>query len=157
MSSQLHSYLGPYIKVTERPQTVTRYVFGCPNSTCERFVKSTTGVSRSDDFCAKCGTKHENVPRTIEVATDLAEVVDEELTTMGDTQSNGDIFLIPNVTRPGDPDRTLDEDTLHLDLHAVSTSDEIDWLRKAFAPELEKLKLAYDNVEVSWGFHQYWR
>ncbi len=156
MSSHLQSYLGPYVCVTERKQTAEKKVLGCPHKDWEKF-SGKTGRDGVGDFCSKCGTKHAKVSYTYDVATDLAELVDENLTQIGEATGKGYLYLIPNVRRRGEPKRELDVDALHLNLTTLNIAQEIDWLGRAFAVEIEKLKQAYDDVGVSWGFHQYWR
>ena len=68
------------------------------------------------------------------------------------------LWLAPNVARPGDP-RVKIENTegeeIHLNLTHVLPGIEVRWLMEAFAPEMEQLSIAYGEVLVKWGLHQY--
>jgi hypothetical protein len=60
---------------------------------------------------------------------------------------------MPNETRPGELD--LDDDVFHYDLRGVDMEADMEWLKKKYAKELEKLRGAYKTVEVKWGLHSY--
>jgi hypothetical protein len=84
------------------------------------------------------------------------DVIGDELLEMH-TQDNKTLFLAPNVYRDGAPPRRIPEGEWCSDLRNVDTVAEMEWLRTAFAAEIEKLENAYGNATIRWGLCQWYQ
>lgn len=84
------------------------------------------------------------------------DVVDDMLFTI-DSDDQDKLYLAPNVRRDGDPRPDVDIDEAGmLDLQGVKPAAEIEWLKTAFAPEIELLRKAYGDVKFHWGLCRWW-
>lgn len=84
------------------------------------------------------------------------DLVDDEMSDV-DIGDESKLFLIPNVSREGEPSREIDWDgAWHFDLQGVDMAAEINWLRSAFAVGIAAIEKAYDKVVLRWGLIQEW-
>ena len=159
MGVHTYVYLGPYIQGTYRKTESERTDQGCTNPDCKRSPLK-GGHRRTDDvFCSTCGKLIGPVLVKFQSRNSPFHVIGESLAEI-DTDEPGIFYLMPNVTRPGQPRRTLHldhTDEVHLNLQSVDMQAEVNWLITAFADEMQALVKAYDIVTVKWGLHQYTR
>lgn len=154
MSSHLHVYLGAYAECTYKDTKRTAHVTGCTNTKCKKHPKD-WGSDQRGKFCEECASPIGKVAVQVDEHPDDAELTKEALTNanMGDDERT---WLIPNITRAGEPRPDLrGDDEVHLDLRGTNPEAEIAWFEKAFAKELAALRPHYAKVEIKWGLHQY--
>ena len=150
-----HLYLGPYVECTYKKATRTDHVVGCSAAECKKHPKK-VGPNAEGQFCSACGAPNTKIPIEVADRTDRYEVVGDELFDLHSEKHQDVLWLAPNVRRKGDPRPKFDDSgELHLDLQGNDRVAEMDWLEKAFAPELKKLREAYATVTLKWGLHQY--
>jgi hypothetical protein len=160
MGSQLHVYVGPYLKVRPETVQVPEDRRACRKAGCRlELVMVEAGVN----FCPECGTKTESVGETTAEdkvsLSDAEEAIREALqavTIYGDDDS---YYWIPNVTREGDTSINPSEDGVW----PIGTADIIKlmiWFAgpTGFGPEIGALSALYGkgNCSLSWGVVAYW-
>ena len=154
MGMHQHIYVGPYVRCTYRKETKEVQVLRCPKTGCQACTDKRTW-GKLTKFCSLCGTELAHEPMVVPVQTSSYDVLGDAMTSI-DQEDDGFVYLIPNVRRPGRPDRKLDSaEPIHLSMFGIDTGKEMSWIATAFEAELALLRKAYDNVEICWGFHQY--
>jgi hypothetical protein len=159
-----HTYLGPYFRCRTRAVAEKRTVVACPNRECYRYDKPSP--SASVKFCPDCGTELDrNFPIEVTVTRPhgvaVSEAIKEQLSeiTSNYTDFGKDYHLwIPNVARPGQPERDADDKCgVEVPVDGLDIGGEQRWLLEAFGPEVGKLMTAYGmhNVETRWGLLKY--
>ncbi len=164
MGVHTYIYLGPYVECTHRKMTRTVTMRACTKKECAAHPNK-LGKSITGNFCPVCGLQLGDVKFEVPEFISPYDVVDDELAPLSSDDGEGEggrtFCLCPNDRREGDPadrrGRMTDNEEFALDLRTVDMKAEMDWLSKAFAPELVKLRENYAKVEVKWGLHQYVR
>ena len=150
------AYLGPYMElrlpVVQQKRDRCREPQKCPDP--------------GSGYCEECGIKVaerwytydtvEHDPQTL-----LVEEFDEALMTAeGNTgaERNGNVFvyyLIPNQGR--NPPRALhiSDEMVNVPVQRTDVEKETVWFKKAFAEEIQGLRLVYEALEIKWGFLQW--
>jgi hypothetical protein len=168
MGISTYIYLGPYIECEYRVTKREVQVRTCTNTKCEnhknRMKNKTQDIGPARDtspkFCASCGGAIGPCPLVVEERQEPYEVVGEDvfMDLNSQTRESTRVYLAANLNSKHTPrDFSMrDEDEEHFDLRTMSTEAEMTWLASKYAKEIKKLKTAFDNVEVKWGFHRYY-
>lgn len=161
MGVHAHLYLGPYVECTIPVRIEEVQVEGCPNTSCPKEKPKSYYHRVTTTFCATCGTKIEMLTIKTERRPSHYDVLpDDVLTELNTSDSKKNtLYLAPNRIR-GAAGRKfhLDADLDHhvdMEPSAFNRSAEIEWFTANYADVLEKLRGAYENVQVKWGFHYY--
>jgi hypothetical protein len=159
MGVSSHTYLGPYFRCRTRTAQVQAMIATCSNAACEQHGVRYT----SSPFCPQCGSMvvsdfHGQRTVTEPHWSDVSEAIDEALqeVTTDDADFGDDYHLwIPNVTRPGQPERDADDRCgVEIAVDGLDIGAERRWLVGAFNAELGILRSMYggtDHVEIRWG------
>lgn len=162
MGIDVSKYLGPYVKVTT--EVVKKEFDNCGDpKDCP---------SPKVGYCSQCGINTADRFKTRQVDDvefDYYEELDEALCSTSWMcppdiyEKNGkkyrDYIFLPNKKRPGEPDRDFSEvgkySDVVIDLESIDVNGEKSWMLSAYHEEIAKLKKAYGNVFIGWGFVQW--
>lgn len=151
MGIDSQTYLGPYIQCTYRVGHRAGKVKSCTDTKCSKYEKES-----SAKFCDSCGGAIGAVKILVEHRTNPHDVVGDELTDLqGNSSGDNTLYLGTNTSetpRNFHPKKGHHENLLEVDLMQT----EIKWFEKKYAKELKKIREAYDDVKVLWGFHLYY-
>lgn len=143
-------YLGPYVQCKQRPRTANTTLQTCGTVGCDQSERHL-----SSKFCPSCGGAVEKRTRTVEATLSHYEVVEDDLTDL--SYDSDQILYLGTNHRP--PKRQFHSDPRTDELHQILTpeliQEEMEWFHKTYAKQLEKLRAAYDDVQVHWGLHTY--
>lgn len=151
MGVHLHTFLGPYVQCKYRKTKTQVTIQACMSPDCSR-----CGKESSVKFCPDCGgaIKPCKMERTSNGSSSY-DVVGDDLTDVNGESGGDDLYLAPNLSKGLGRDFFPDEDT-HIDLSTLDPAKEIEWFKKKYTKQIEKLRGSFDNVEVKWGLHLYY-
>lgn len=153
MSIDYNIHVGPFVRCPRLMRTSHIKHRCCSNQTC---------TSRGRDFspeafyCQYCGDLIEDRYQDTQVdAVELDRLFGDkepfrQAICSHVTDAGLFVHLVPNVSRGKPRKWEVENDSVVL-LFEGSVTDEIQWLRIAFANELKVLALAYGAAEVLWG------
>ncbi len=156
MSTQ-YSYVGPYVQCTYRKEQAEVEAFGCMNPQCAEYQLE-HGGGWVGKFCPACGKPQGATKKLIPYRSPPQSIVGDALQDVGSMDEEGDfLYLAPNLRHSLPPKGLARDGTLHLDLGVVHPTADMARFEETYVTELEALRGAYDNVQVKWGVHQYFR
>lgn len=153
------SYLGPYAELTL--PLVSKKVDTCRQANCPN--------AQSGTFCPTCGMElkrrfheylHTEPPFDMVMVDHLKEALHRADGMSGPqmlTTSTVVYRVVPNQTRRDQP-REFHVDTdsdLWVDISGFDVEGEIEWFKKAFAPEWNELLQFYGKFAFKWGYLQW--
>ena len=144
-------YVGPFLRVDKKYESVERKIRACVNPDCKKAQKPvTTGVN----FCSDCGKDIQEVVTHSQLRVDLYDVFDrdepffEAMREFGPKTST--MVLLPNRGKHLIVINHNDNDNL-FDFTNLDTGAAIDQLKADFAKEIEVLTRCFGEVEFGWG------
>lgn len=147
MSSELCTYLGPYLECQNDTKTIQ-----VPQHRCQKCAVRSEGVA----FCSRCGGKivevlvDKSVPL---IGWDARYVVIREHMAVAELQREDGIDrLIPNARPDAPREFRLRQGEMVLPVDRDSQTWELDWFLRTFKTEIEGLAALYGSTVVAnWG------
>ena len=157
MSSSHNTYIGPYVvaKCHEAPTPVPRQT--CPDTTCQNHGKPMPSVG----YCPLCGKKIADVSfvegRPTVSWGDMIETLNERMRCTDQERTTHYWFSnLQTMDELAGRDLSVEEDDAAYPITPAMMDAETKAFEKLHAAEIEKLRQAYDSVEVIWGVLTYW-
>jgi len=151
------TYVGPYVVAKSRPVKKSKDMETCTNTSCERH-----GTHLGCAYCPVCGTKVEMGKVEFDGYSaepfELHEVVDQKM--YYQTGEKGTDYWFSNLTTMDERagrSFNVGEEEQYFPVTPKMMKEEIKAFMELHADEIEKLRQAYDKVEILWGVLAYWR
>lgn len=157
MSSEHVSYVGPYVVAKSHEQKGIESVETCVNTSCKQY-----GLPLRDPYCRVCGSQVELTDVEIDEfsvnAWDMMEEIDQKM--CSHTTEKGMDCWFSNLTTMGKKvgrSLSVGEEDMEFLITPKVIGKEIKAFMELHGKDIEKLKDAYDSVEIRWGILAYWR